>query len=80
MQRHLQVRIVNLNHTWTHSNTHTKFHQNRFSRLGGVQSQTHVQKNYIYKDNNLKNQNDLEEFLKLTLVSLFVKHCIKQKV
>ena len=41
---------MNLNHSQIPLNTHKKFHQNRSSRLEGVQLQTHSQKNYIYKD------------------------------
>ena len=42
--------IMNLNHSRIPLNTPKKFHQNRSSRLEGVQLQTHSQKNYIYKD------------------------------
>ncbi len=41
---------MNLNHSRIHVNAHEKFHQNRSNRLGGVQSHTHAQKIYIYKD------------------------------
>ena len=39
-QRHLSDPIVDTNHRRTHSNTHTKFHENRSNRLGGVKSQS----------------------------------------
>ena len=42
--------IMNLNHSRIPLNTPKKFHQNRSSRLEGVQLQTHSQKNYIHKD------------------------------
>ena len=48
----LSDQIMNLNHSRVPMNTHTKFHRNRFSRLGGVQSHTDGHKKYIYKDIN----------------------------
>ena len=50
-KKHCPVdQIMNLNHSRIPLNTPKKFHQNRSSRLEGVQLQTHSQKNYIYKD------------------------------
>jgi hypothetical protein len=41
-------RIVSPNHYGIPPNTHRKFHQNQRNRLGGVCSQAHAQKKYIY--------------------------------
>ena len=41
-------RIVSPNHYGIPPKAHRKFHQNRWNRLGGVYSQTHAQKKYIY--------------------------------
>ena len=59
----------NINYSQNPLNTHKKIHQNRSSRLAGVQLQTHVQKIYICKDTLIVDYNQLSNIWNFTIRS-----------